>query len=125
MILSPNDFVKKNMDIKLKQIEILKAMAHPVRLEILKILQKGALCAGKTNNMVSISQPNFSQHLKILRDAGLIERVCNGTRHCYYLTMPDLVNSILNNLEKPQQITKTPQEVIKEVKQRCNKGEKE
>lgn len=106
-----------------EQIEILKALAHPIRLEILKILQKGALCAGKTNNMLSISQPNFSQHLKILRDAGLIERVCNGTRHCYYLAMPELVNSTLKNITQPKSITKTPEEVIKEVKKRCNKGE--
>lgn len=107
-----------------KPVEILKAMAHPVRLEILKILQEGALCAGKTNNMLSISQPNFSQHLKILRKAGLIERVFKGTRHCYYLTMPELVNATLKKLEEPRTITKTPDEVIKEVKKRCNKGEK-
>jgi len=107
-----------------KQLKILKAMAHPVRLEILNILREGALCAGKTNDMISISQPNFSQHLKILRDAGLIERVCNGTRHCYYLAMPELVNSTLKNITDPKSIIKTPQEVIKEVRQRCNKGEK-
>ncbi len=102
-----------------KIVAVLKAMAHPARLEILQILQEGSLCAGKTNDIISISQPNFSQHLKILRDAGLIERVCKGTRHCYYLTMPEFVNTILTKIEDPKQITKTPDEVLKEFQSRC------
>ena len=103
------------MDIKLKQIEILKALAHPVRLEILKILNEGALCAGKTNDMVPISQPNFSQHLKILRDAGLIERVCKGTRHCYYIAMPELVKSVLDNIEDALEIAAIDPGIIGQV----------
>src|SRR5210317_1216841 len=102
-----------------QQVKILKAMAHPVRLEILNILKQGALCAGKTHNMLSISQPNFSQHLKILREAGIIERVCKGTRHCYYLAMPELVEAILKSIENPETISKTPEQVIKEVQKRC------
>lgn len=102
-----------------KQIEILKAMAHPIRLEILKILNEGALCAGRTNDMLSVSQPNFSQHLKILRRAGLIERVCKGTRHCYYISMPELVGSTLKMLEKSERISRSTDDVINEVQQRC------
>ena len=104
-----------------EQIRILKAIAHPVRMQILKILQEGALCAGKTNNILSISQPNFSQHLKVLRESGLIERVCKGTRHCYYLAMPELVNTILKMIEQPESITRTPSDVFEEVGKRCAK----
>ena len=103
------------------QIKILKAIAHPARFQILKILQEGALCAGKTNNILSISQPNFSQHLKVLREAGLIDRVRKGTRHCYYLAMPELVNTILKMIEQPKSITRTPSDVFEEVGKRCIK----
>ena len=104
------------------QIKILKAIAHPVRMQILRILQEGALCAGRTNTILSISQPNFSQHLKVLRETGLIERVCRGTRHCYYLAMPELVNTVLNALEKPESIIKTPEEVFEDIEERCVSG---
>jgi DNA-binding transcriptional ArsR family regulator len=123
MILPEMILPSLKMKSEKKQLKILKAMAHPARLEILKILQDGALCAGKTNDMVSISQPNFSQHLKILRDVGLIKRACSGTRHCYYLAMPELVDTILKMLEEPKQISLTSEEVVKEVKKRCKKGE--
>ncbi len=102
-----------------KQIKILKAIAHPVRMQILRILQDGALCAGKTNDILSISQPNFSQHLKVLREAGIIERVCKGTRHCYYLAMPELVDTVLKVVEQPQSISRTPDDVFEEVAKRC------
>jgi ArsR family transcriptional regulator len=106
-----------------EQIKILKAIAHPVRLKIVKILQKGALCAGRTNNILSISQPNFSQHLKVLREAGLIERVCKGTRHCYYLAMPELISTILTTLERPETIIRTTGDVFDEVNDRCTEEE--
>ena len=105
-----------------KQIKILKAIAHPVRMQILRILKEGALCAGRTNSILSISQPNFSQHLKVLRESGLIERVCKGTRHCYYLAMPELVDTVLGAVEKPECIIKTPEEIIEEIEERCVSG---
>lgn len=104
------------------QVKILKAIAHPVRMQILRILQEGALCAGRTNTILSISQPNFSQHLKVLREAGLIERVCKGTRHCYYLAMPALVDAVLGAIEQPESITKTPEEIFEEIEERCVSG---
>jgi ArsR family transcriptional regulator len=98
-----------------KQYEILKAMAHPVRLQILKLLMNGSLCAGKTNEQIPVSQPNLSQHLKKLREAGLIDKVSAGTKHCYYIAMPEVVETVLRITQYPDRITKPPQEVIAEV----------
>jgi len=110
------------MNVDDKQIKILKAIAHPVRLKILRVLQGGALCAGRTNNILSISQPNFSQHLKVLREAGLIERVRKGTRHCYYLAMPELIETILRMTESVESITRSAHDVFEEVERSCARG---
>ena len=101
-----------------EQVKILKAIAHPMRLRILRVLQQGALCAGRTNNILAISQPNFSQHLKVLREAGIIERFCKGTRHCYYLAMPEFIDTLLVMLDQSNSITRNPNEVFNEVENR-------
>lgn len=54
--------------------EIAKALAHPVRLYILNFLKNQSCCyTGKLAEELPYSQPTISQHLKILKDAGLIK----------------------------------------------------
>ncbi|MGL6167468.1 MAG: ArsR/SmtB family transcription factor, partial [Fusobacteriaceae bacterium] len=49
---------------------ILKALAHPLRLEIIKLLSdKQCLCVCKIQDYFDATQSNLSQHLKILKDA--------------------------------------------------------
>jgi DNA-binding transcriptional ArsR family regulator len=54
--------------------EIAKALAHPVRLYILSFLKTQSCCyTGKLTEELPYSQATISQHLKILKDAGLIQ----------------------------------------------------
>ncbi|WP_137679373.1 ArsR/SmtB family transcription factor [Aurantiacibacter suaedae] len=53
-------------------VEELKAVAHPVRLKILKILCEGERNVGEIEEIGSIGQPSLSQQLAILRQAGLV-----------------------------------------------------
>lgn len=55
-----------------KQAKIFKALAHPLRLNIIKKLAKGELCVCKLNEDVDFSQSNLSQHLRILKEAGIL-----------------------------------------------------
>ena len=100
----------------------LKAMAHPARLRILRALRGGALCAGKTNEAARVSQPNLSQHLKILREARLLNTAKIGTRHCHYLAFPELVDTLLDAFDDldpgHDEVVKSPDEVCEEAKQR-------
>jgi len=51
-----------------------KAMGHPVRLQILKILSNQACCyTGDLTDIIPLAQSTISQHLKALKDAGLIQ----------------------------------------------------
>ncbi len=69
-------------------IEELKAIAHPLRFLIMKILLKGELNVGQIEKISSIGQPMLSQQLSILRKAGLGNGAANSSgaiaRHCKF-----------------------------------------
>jgi ArsR family transcriptional regulator len=51
-----------------------KAFGHPVRVQILKILNSQSCCyTGDLTEMIPLAQSTISQHLKALKDAGLIQ----------------------------------------------------
>ena len=51
-----------------------KALGHPVRVQILKILNSQSCCyTGDLTDMIPLAQSTISQHLKALKDAGLIQ----------------------------------------------------
>ena len=63
---------------------VAKALSHPARLEILKVLaQKNACICGEIVEVLPLSQSTVSQHLKALKAAGLITGEVEGVRSCY------------------------------------------
>ncbi len=71
-----------------------KALAHPARLLLLKRLMENERCVSDVEKCLGLSQPNVSQHLRILKDAGLIEGRRERTRVCYRIA-DDRVSRIL------------------------------
>ncbi len=63
-----------------------RAIAHPARVRILRILagKKGCIC-GELVDALPLAQSTVSQHLKILKQAGLIRGEIDGPRICYCL----------------------------------------
>jgi ArsR family transcriptional regulator, arsenate/arsenite/antimonite-responsive transcriptional repressor len=59
-------------------IKVMKALSDPNRLKILKMLQHRTLCVCEIQNALGISQPNVSNHLKVLENAGLVESDKDG-----------------------------------------------
>ena len=65
---------------------VAKALASPVRLQILQTLGVRGTCAcGDVVEALGMAQSTVSQHLKVLREAGLIRGTADGTRSCYCL----------------------------------------
>ncbi|MEM7801713.1 MAG: metalloregulator ArsR/SmtB family transcription factor [Chloroflexota bacterium] len=67
-------------------VQIFKALGHPIRFEILKYLLTHPGCI--TREIVKdmpLAQATISQHLKVLYEAGLVERFAAGTATCYTL----------------------------------------
>jgi ArsR family transcriptional regulator len=63
-----------------------KALGHPVRLGIaLRLAEAPETCACDFADIFSVSQPTVSQHLKVLRDAGVVVTRRRGTQICYSL----------------------------------------
>jgi ArsR family transcriptional regulator len=66
----------------------LKALGHPVRLAIaLRLAAEGGTCACDFAEIFDISQPAVSQHLKVLREAGLVTTRREGTQIYYSLDL--------------------------------------
>jgi ArsR family transcriptional regulator, arsenate/arsenite/antimonite-responsive transcriptional repressor len=61
-----------------------KAMAHPARIAILKVLaQRNECICGEIVELLPLAQSTVSQHLKELKTAGLITGTIDGPRSCY------------------------------------------
>jgi ArsR family transcriptional regulator, arsenate/arsenite/antimonite-responsive transcriptional repressor len=61
-----------------------KAMAHPARIKILKILSEYNACfCGEIVDLLPLSQATVSQHLKELKRVGLINGEIEGPKTCY------------------------------------------
>lgn len=66
---------------------VMRALGHPVRLSILRILSEKQqdCCCTDVIGCLPLAQSTVSQHIKVLLDAGLVERHAKGTRNCYSL----------------------------------------
>jgi ArsR family transcriptional regulator len=71
-------------DSDLEMAELAKALAHPARIKILRVLleRKECIC-GEICRHLPLAQSTISQHLKVLKEAGLIEGEVDGPRVCY------------------------------------------
>lgn len=82
-----------------------KALAHPARLAILQTLaQRGTCVCGEVVDVLPLAQATVSQHLRTLRDAGLVRGEVEGPCTCYCLdadalrTLADTFGAFVNAL---------------------------
>lgn len=73
---------------------IFKALGEPTRLKIIKLLADRELCVCDLEEVMQISQPRISQHLKVLKYAGLVNERKEGQRSICSLNRDLLHNSI-------------------------------
>jgi DNA-binding transcriptional ArsR family regulator len=73
------------------QAEVMKVLASPRRLEILHLLAEEPMEVGGIARHIGASQPNVSQHLAVLRSAGLVETDRDGREIRYRLADPDVM----------------------------------
>lgn len=82
-----------------KRVELLRVIAHPVRIKILEELTKGVKCVSDFEDFLDISQPNVSQHLSLLRRYGVVDYYMDGRLRCYFLRDP-IIPDIIEILKK-------------------------
>lgn len=64
-------------------MEVFDAIAQPKRRKILRLLASGERSAGEVASSFSVTQPAISQHLKVLKQTGLVNERRDGTRRLY------------------------------------------
>lgn len=85
--------------------QIAKALAHPARIAILGQLAKQQHCqCGELSEEIDLAQSTVSQHLKELKNAGLIKGVIEASRPCYCLAESS-TKELISFLEKIQKST--------------------
>lgn len=65
--------------------QLLKALAHPKRLEIIHLIRATELSVSDIHQMLDLPQANISQHLMLLRDAGIVQTRRDGKQVFYSL----------------------------------------
>lgn len=83
-----------------------KALGHPARIAILKVLaeKKSCIC-GEIVDVLPLAQATVSQHLKALKEAGFVDGVVDGPRSCYCLNveaftrMGDAIKAFFNDIQ--------------------------
>ena len=82
-----------------------KALADRTRLGILTLMvaRTDAICVCEVNEFFDLEQPTISHHLKVLREAGLLESERRGT-WVYYWVVPEAVQGLSSLLTNPTEI---------------------
>jgi len=88
---------------------LFKALAHPARLQILQFLAETKTCiSGDITEVLPLSRTTVNQHLKELKDAGLIQGHVTGVNMNYCLDyskvkeMKEILSGFLNEIEIPE-----------------------
>lgn len=63
--------------------QALQALGDPTRRAVLEELREGPRAVGEIASRLPVSRPAVSQHLRVLKEAGLVTERQNGTRHLY------------------------------------------
>ena len=72
---------------------LLKALADPIRLQLVEALSGGERCVCELTDQLQLAQPRLSFHLKVLKDAGLLEARQQG-RWTYYSLQPTAIAAL-------------------------------
>jgi len=73
------------------QADVLKTLANPRRLEMAHLLAEGSMTVGRLADRLALAQPNVSQHLALMRAAGVVEAERDGREIRYRLADPDII----------------------------------
>ncbi|MBP1761557.1 MAG: arsR [Firmicutes bacterium] len=94
---------------------VFKALGEPTRLKIIKLLAVRDLCVCDLEEVMQISQPRISQHLKVLKHAGLVNERKEGQRSICSVNR----ELLFETMEKFRQYIDQPLEGMAEFADEC------
>ncbi len=95
--------------------ELLKALAHPRRLEILNLLRDQELCVSDIHQMLDLPQANVSQHLRLLREIKVLKTRKKGKQIYYQVIRPQFIEAcdLIRQILIDQNTDHVPTELMK------------
>ena len=87
--------------------KLLKAFGDPRRFQMLELLSERSYCVGALARVSGLSESAVSQHLKILREAGLVYGVKRGY-YTHYCVDRDVLGSVIAELEQMRNVQRKP-----------------
>jgi ArsR family transcriptional regulator, virulence genes transcriptional regulator len=91
--------------------EVCKALSHPLRIEVIDLLQKGELCFTDMLNETGGLKSNLSQHLSIMVNSGILKVRKDSRCNYYSLSSPKVAKAcslmrevLLENLQKQREL---------------------
>jgi DNA-binding transcriptional ArsR family regulator len=97
--------------------EVLKALSHPTRLQIVAELLNGTKCVTDIQDILPASQANISQHLRVLRHARVVDFAQDGSQRCYYVSRPKLTSAVIALLAEGESVIRKSKGDIDQEKQ--------
>ena len=74
--------------------DVLKALGHPLRVQMLEALARGDRCVNDLRSLAAVSQPTISRHLACLKRAGLVTERRAGPRVIHRLACPGMLQAL-------------------------------
>ena len=93
--------------------DILKALAHPIRMLLVDALSKGDRCVSKLNELVDVDQSTISRHLAQLKKVGIVSERKEGARVIHHLACPCMLRAFDCTLEVMQTETRRRNQVLR------------
>lgn len=111
------DYTKFKME---EAVDVLKAIGEPTRMRLLILLSQGDLTVSDLTDILGQSQPRISRHLKLLADAGLIERYQEGA-WAYFRSIKEgqnanLLRHVVNSVSRDDKVLSRDHERLVAVK---------
>jgi len=90
--------------------DIMKALAHPVRVMAIHALQHGEKCVSDLNKLVKLNQSNMSRHLTVLKKAGILSDRRDGMKVFYRLQLPGILKAFDCTLDVVKTVSRIHQD---------------
>ena len=83
-----------NSSLAKSRAEILKALGHPIRVQMVDALSRGDRCVNDLRSLAAVCQANISRHLACLKRAGLVTERREGPRVIHHLACPGMLQAL-------------------------------
>jgi ArsR family transcriptional regulator len=89
--------------------DLLRVLADPLRLHIVTLLARETLCTTHLVEETGAKQTNLSSHLRVLREAGVVETEPCG-RYTYYRLLPEVIDQLAGRFAELAESARTANE---------------